>query len=95
MKLQIDTNLKTIKIEEDVNLGELMDMLNSFFPNDKWKEFSLKPELITNWINPVTIPYVPYVPTYPYPWTGPIVTYEDGTGFPQITEGTYNVEVKC
>ncbi len=55
MKLQIDTNKKTIKIEESINLFDLMNTLNQLFPNDSWKEYSLESATITNWINPVYI----------------------------------------
>lgn len=41
MKLSIDEEKKIIKIEGDVKLGELFDLLNKRLPNDEWKEFQL------------------------------------------------------
>lgn len=58
MKLQIDTDKKTIKIEEKINLGELIDKLSMLFPNDLYKEYSIESTNITNWVNPIYIqPY--------------------------------------
>ena len=97
MKIQIDTKSKTIKIEEEVNLEEFFGMLTSFFPNDKWKEFSLKTEVIIDWVNPIVIPcqpVYPVYPTYPYPWNEPIITYKDSSGSAPIADGVYNIEVK-
>ena len=43
MKLQIDTNSKTIKIEGTVSLLELTETLERLFPNGVWKTFSRDP----------------------------------------------------
>lgn len=103
MKLQIDTTLKTIKIEEPINLGDFIDMLNKLFPNNLWKEFKLLTEVIVNWNSPITIqpyivpnlPYIPYSPTVPYP-NFPWVTYCDNNSestFKLTNSGVYNVEL--
>ena len=78
MRLQIDTSNKTIKLDEDVNLGDLMEALNRLFPTKDWKEYKLQTNtVINNWCNPIrivdwpgwnpfpiTLPY--YQPTVPY-----------------------------
>lgn len=46
MKLQIDTENKTIKIDESVNLGELSEVLLKLFPKLEWKEYSLIPNTV-------------------------------------------------
>lgn len=97
MKLQIDTQTKTIKVEEKVNLEALFETLQRFFPSGEWKEFTLETNTVINtWTNPVVIPYYPY-DYKPLPW---IVT--TGTGYygtsgvtfeTRIQEGVYNVEL--
>lgn len=82
MKLQLDTTQKVIKVEEAVNLGELIDLFERLLPNGLWKEFKLETHTVINWTpTPIIIsPYTPPFPQYPtYPW----VTYGDlstGTG---------------
>lgn len=67
MKLQIDTTNKTIKVEGDVVISELIATLSKMFPKDEWKEFLLKTETqIVNWGYPI---YVKELTTWPnYPW---------------------------
>lgn len=78
MKIQLNTAEKTIKLEENIKLGELFSKLEEMFPELAWREYTLETGTIINWTTPV--PYIPYVPTYPEnpycPWT---VTYGDGT----------------
>lgn len=73
MKLQIDTENKTIKIEEKVNLFDLMNKLQSLFPNDIWQEYTLESNTITNWINPVYIS--PYQQIWNKPYYNPFEVY--------------------
>ena len=73
MKLQIDTNKKTIKIEESINLFDLMNTLNQLFPNDSWKEYSLESATITNWINPTYIQ--PHTIIFERPYYRPFEVY--------------------
>jgi len=91
--MQIDTNEKTLTIEQDLKISELIEVLNKLFPDGEWKEYTLKTEIINNWAYPIIIPYTqPY--TYPYPW----IVY-DTTGEYQVqdaytrTNGIYNVEI--
>jgi hypothetical protein len=90
MKLQIDTEVKTITIEETINIGELFELLCEMFPNFQWKDYLLVPvRTIQYWKDPVTIPWnpqpwinPPYTPMYPLvspgtnpmPWSFPTVT---------------------
>lgn len=71
MKIQLDTENKTIKLEKDVVLSKLIETLDKLLPNGEWKEFTLETNtVIHQWSNPVVIPSViPYpVPTYPRPY---------------------------
>lgn len=76
MKLQINTTEKTIKVEEKVNLKELLDNVKKLFPNNEWKEYTLETNTVINWTsNPIIIRDY----TYPhYPWTTQPYYY-DGT----------------
>lgn len=94
MKIQLDTNSKTIKLEESVNLGELQELLEKFLPNGQWKEFKLETNtVINNWTNPIIIDrYVPY-----YPWwsTQPYVVTKSVSRNQRATSGNgvYNLNV--
>jgi hypothetical protein len=74
MKIQLDTENKTIQLEKDVVLSKLIETLEKLLPNGAWKEFTLETNtVIPQWSNPVVIPSViPYpVPPYPrpsWPW---------------------------
>lgn len=68
MKLQLDTQNKTVKIEGTVNLEELFETLKRFLPKGEWKQFSLEANTTIEWVNPITVPYYPYYPLNPYPW---------------------------
>lgn len=98
MKLQIDTVNKTIKVEGNVNLNELFEGLKKLLPEEEWKGFTLESGNIIEWINPITIPIIPYYPTNPYVWppyypwtTSPIVTCADNSY--TLTAGTYNIQI--
>jgi hypothetical protein len=94
MKLQINTEIKTITIEEAVSFGELFDMLSAMFPKMEWRNYLLCPvEKIEVWKDPIVVPWnpapwvVPYSPTVPYVPSYPIITC--GT-----TNSIYNLELK-
>jgi hypothetical protein len=42
MKIQFDTDHKTIKVEGNVKLADLVAALESFLPDGKWKEYTLE-----------------------------------------------------
>lgn len=75
MRLQIDTKSKEIVIEESVNLEELFKMLKQLFPNDAWKSYKLKSQVITNWSSPIIIR--DYYPNYPWIIQNPTWTCDD------------------
>lgn len=74
MKIQLDTENKTLKLEKDVVLSKLIETLEKLLPHGEWKEFTLETNtVIHHWSNPVVLPSVlPYpVPPYPrpsWPW---------------------------
>jgi hypothetical protein len=105
MKIQLDTTNKKIKIEEEINIGELIEQLEKLLPNNLWKEFSLEVNIIHNWSSPIIIepikpmppypiqpiPYTPY-PGFPnYPW----ITCGTGTANNSLTlnEGVFCIEL--
>lgn len=69
MKIQLDTDNKTIKIEDSVNLGDFINYIKKILPHGEWKDFKLEVNTIISWVNPIVIePYKPYSPYYPWPW---------------------------
>ena len=105
MKLQINTENKTIKIDSNILLSELFNALESLFPDGAWGELTLEVNstISTNWANSIVIPWVrPYWPAGTEtpkrwwddrPWYN--ITYtSSGSIEPQITltAGTFNVE---
>ena len=85
MKIHIDTENKTIKVEERVSLNELMQELAKIFPDGEWREWDLEPMVkeIINWYpNYPTYPIIadPTCPTSPiYPFWYSTYTSSDGT----------------
>lgn len=92
MKIQLDTTAKTIRVEETVNLGELIDALKALLPDNLWKTFKLETSSVIYWSNPIVIerPVYPYVNPY-YPTPLPWITYTD-VNVPHIESGVYNVQ---
>ncbi len=68
MKLQIDTEQKTIKLDGNENLGELVEVLEGIFLDGFWKEFELQVGVT---ITPIVIEEAPYCPR---PWLNPVIT---------------------
>jgi hypothetical protein len=67
MKLQLDTDNKTIKIDESVKLTKLMQVVKKLLPNGEWQDFTLITNTtIQHWSSPVI--YKEYYPTPSYPW---------------------------
>lgn len=66
MKLQIDTEKKTIKVEGTVNFDALIKNIKKLFPENEWKEYSLESNTtITYWNSPIIYPTVQ---PYYYDW---------------------------
>lgn len=89
MKIQLDTDSKTIRIEEKVNLADLVAFIQNILPNDLWKEYSIEPHSTITWVNPITIPINPY--PNPEPWPRPWIAYRDNTGIGTVS-GVYNIQ---
>lgn len=68
MRIQIDTELKTIRLEQSAKITELLDVVKKLLPENEWKKYTLETNVvINNWSNPIYIDrYIPY--TYPG-WT--------------------------
>jgi len=92
MKLQLDTDNKIIKIEDKVNLGAFVEILEKLLPYDKWREFSLETNVTITWTTPPIVVDL-YQPWVVQPW----FTYGDKTGTVgepyTLTGGTYNIEI--
>jgi len=79
MKVTIDTEESTIRIENSrVHLSELVQTLNSLFPDNSWMEYELiiGQEIILKEVDPYPFrypeaPIKPYINTNPSPWTNP------------------------
>jgi hypothetical protein len=64
MKIQIDTEAKTIKLEGQVSLAEFVEKIKKLFPENAWKDYKLEANtVIQNWTNPIVIREYPI---YPY-----------------------------
>ena len=87
MKLQIDTENKTIKVDENVLFSDLVKVLNKLLPKE-WKNYTLETNSTWYWYNPI-----PYYPSQP--WRIGNVTYqsEGETVKGTVTSSVYNVEV--
>lgn len=70
MKIQIDFDNKTIKVEGTVELGQLFDKLQKLLPSEEWKTFKLETNTtIKYWNTPIVIdhwPVYPWRPNQPY-----------------------------
>lgn len=90
MKIQLDTTNKSIKIEEKINLKELMETLEKLLPNELWKEFTIETVTITN----LNIPQIIVQKQFINPWNPPYITYQADNSTPLLEDGNYlfNIE---
>ena len=104
MKIQIDSSAKTIKIEGNVKLSDLIKHLESLLPKDcklgYWKDYELEcTTVINNWNYPIIIKdYTPYNPTpfwYQQPYTVTCGTDNGGITYTSASTNTcvYNLEL--
>jgi hypothetical protein len=95
MKLQLDTENKTIRLESKVSLKEFMEVIKKLLPNNDWQEFSLETNVtINNWSNPIIIKEIEKYPVYPKPiWYSNTGDYDNTKVNPTFCSGTYNVEL--
>ena len=71
MKIEFDFDNKTIKVNDNVELGELIEKIKPMV--DDWKSWKIVS--IEKVFNTTYIP-VPYKETTPdYPWQQPLITY--------------------
>jgi len=83
MKIRLDTEKKTLQIENKVKIAELLKALKQILPNGEWKEFELEPKVIDNttWVNPIYIETKPYYPWYYYNTSGTTTPLPDNYTF--------------
>lgn len=71
MKIQLDTDKKTIKLEDNVLLSKLVETLNRLLPNKEWQKFTLETNTtINHWSNPIVIKQYPMQPYWPWYYEG-------------------------
>ena len=75
MKILLDTENKTITLQEPINLGELFTWLNNLLPLGEWKSYKLDTNIINSTIYPSPQPWKPNQPWYEQPW----ITYDTNT----------------
>lgn len=97
MKLQLDTTNKTVKVEENVKVSQLIKTLKALLPKD-WENFTIETHtVINNWSYPIIIKE-PYYEPYRYPWYSGTLCDSSGDITPENTQkyclqsGVYNVE---
>ena len=88
MKIQLDTENKTITINEDIKLHDFHEQINVLLPGGLWREFTLKVGKINKWKDPIIVdPYKP--PNINQPWnqtlTRILVILRYGIQQPRIT----------
>lgn len=94
MKIQVDTNTKTIKVEKEVNLFEFMEFIKKIFPDGEWKEYNLFTETIINWSYPIVYRSYPnwIIPTWVGTTPNPKITYKSNEIHVGQNTGVYNIE---
>jgi hypothetical protein len=89
MKIQIDTQQKTIAILENCNIEELIKALKAML-GDTYKEYSLHPYTYTYWYS---YPWIKWDWASPYIITTgtPLIDYNSGGT--SDTKAIYNIEI--
>ena len=89
MKIQLDTNTKTISIEGTHDFSEIIKNLNKLLPNNEWKKWKLNTSTpISYWVyNPIPINYWIAIP-YDYPSTPNYIPYRQPTYWSTINYDT-------
>ena len=89
MNIQIDVTTKTIRLEQGVNLSELVNTLDLIFGEGLWKDYYLDIGIKMPFDNPIIIrETMPWFPDRPI-WEQPTVTSLNG-GLPPVT--TFNIQ---
>lgn len=95
MKIQLDLDNKTIKLEENTSIKfeKLIDDLERILPNKEWMKFSLETVQLYNWNYPIIIDKLS--PSH-YPWItyteGPLINIPSTTSY-EIKSGVYNIQM--
>lgn len=93
MRIQFDTTSKSIKVEANVKISELLNVLKKLFPNDEWKGFTLETNVyINNWSSPIIIERRPAPITYPWYCSS---EGQVAASYKQLNNGVFNVECKA
>ena len=94
MKIQLDTTNKTIKVESNVKLSDLVETLDKLLPNNEWKEFELQTNVtISSWTEPIIVERYKPEPVYPWYCRKPQITnYGTNLCNHHLKAGTYNIE---
>lgn len=84
MKIQIDTENKTVRLEKEANLKFLFDFLRNVL-GENFEDYSLITDKISveRWVNPIIIERErPEYPPTTWPWwlEGPFCTYDSTVG---------------
>lgn len=84
MKIQLNFDTKVIKVEDNVNLGELIEKLQAMLP--EWKTWKLETNVTINWTSPVVIKEKVWPWNQPYWTTEPLhpLTINCSTGIHNI-----------
>jgi hypothetical protein len=96
----MDTSAKTIKLESNIKLLELVKNLEKLLPKGLWKDFTLETStIINNWTSPVVIhqkspwwdrPYLTTCDENPLKATYEVTCSNKTMA---LQEGTYNLEI--
>ena len=70
MRIQVDTKENTIRVDENINLGELIKDLNKLFPKGEWKKYTIETNSQWYWY-----PYPTYQPCIDWTKLNPIDPY--------------------
>ncbi len=94
MKARIDTNLKTIAIDEPIALDELVKFVQALFP-DEWQKWKVDTNVTVKWeSNPIIVDRYPRQPWGPYWYGGGTALSDIGHVQPDNTPGTYCLSIQ-
>jgi hypothetical protein len=93
MRLSIDTIAKTLKLENDINLGEFIEKIQTFLPD--WKEYKLITNCTINWYNtPTIVPDIDPYPLQPY-WNYPTTICSSAGNHDTVFCSNANLKYDC
>jgi hypothetical protein len=96
MRLQLDTERKTIKLDEDVQLDKLIDLLEKLLPKGEWKKFKLETNVtIKTWYDFPVIKYDHYHPRWDWYTSSTLKAVSTTADMKdtQLKSGVFNVEL--